>query len=354
MTYRPPALRVRPPHRRPRSRRGSTGPGAPPFLDRASLSVLFVFLFAMGIGATAGLLGGFQTLPAPSSYNSPFSSVLGIALVTAFLALLVAWLYVGLLRREKGNGNGIPGMGYTAIALFVVILVSAGILALATYDQTHRPSAIEGSGGGPAGSNNSPAGGGGGYGGNGTNSTHSSSPPPLSNVSRSAGTPPTIMALGVTVVLALVLVPTILYLVRRDRRPEIWEPEQPPQLIHTLEQAVASLEAGDLGEARSRIISAYSALLSELEHQQVPELEHSTPREIEEIMSSKLSLSTPSAHDLRLLFEEARYSEHPMGETQALAARQSLSLVIDQLKSRPLVGPTRPEAATALTPGRGS
>lgn len=321
-------------------------------MDRASLSVLFVFLFAMGIGATAGLLGGFQTLPPPTSYNSPFSSVLGISLAIACLALVVVGLYVGLLHRQKGDSSSIPGLGHTAIALFLVILIAAGFLALASYDQPHRPSAIEGGGGSPVTGNNSTAGGGGGYNGNGTNSTRSSSPPPSSNVSRSAGTPPAVLALGGTVVVALVLVPTILYLIRRDRKSEIWEPKPPPQLIHTLEQAVASLEAGDLGEARTRIISAYRALLSELEQQNVPGLEHSTPREIEELMTSKLSLSTPSAHDLRLLFEEARYSEHPMGETQALAARQSLSQIIDQLKSRPLAGPGRPEAATVLTPGR--
>ena len=68
-------------------------------------------------------------------------------------------------------------------------------------------------------------------------------------------------------------------------------------------------------------------------------------------MEQKLALSSPSAHGLRELFEEARYSEHPMSDAHAESARQCLSEVLEQLKRSLVPSPAKPPSPVATEAG---
>lgn len=294
---------------------------------------MFVFLFAVGLGATAGLLGGFQTLPVPTTFNGQNIEMLGTVVAMMLLAIPIVAMLVFSLRSRGGMPIFSEGAGASLLTFILVLLIVSGIFAAATLLHYHRPTAYV-PGGNETGGGNATTGNTSNPGGNATNGTASKGPPALGGLLDSPYTPVLEMTV-VGIILSLVLVPLALYLVRRERRSDLGPPsEGPTELVHQLEQAVASLEAGDLSGARERIVSAYAALLKELKAEGVEDLELLTPREIEVLMETRLALSSPSAHDLRSLFEEARYSEHQMTEAQATAARRCLVEVLDQLKAK--------------------
>ncbi|MDE1821664.1 MAG: DUF4129 domain-containing protein [Euryarchaeota archaeon] len=313
-------------------------------IDRGSLAIMFVLLFSLGLGATAGLLGSFQTLPPPTRFGSPYTYEVGFIVFSVLLASLVlGFVYVRVRNRKSGSWFA-QGSGVTLLAFLMVVLVIFGLLGLASLSQQHRSWGSLGPGGT----------------GNSTNGTTGPPPPPggggtNNGSTRTNSTPgsllaspytPTLFALSGGIVLSLIVVPVAAYLVRRGKPRPGAAPPPGRELLTKLEEAVAQLDAGELGEAKRRIVEAYAALLKELEGRGIPDLETSTPREVEGLMGTHLRLDSPSAHALRTLFEEARYSLHPMGEEQAKAAKASLSDVLGQLKAAGPGATTTPSTTT--------
>jgi hypothetical protein len=325
-----------------RARRGATGSsgrrtapsdGSLGANERATLLGVFVVVFAVGMGASAGLLQGFQVLPAPAANHAPLNvGVFGWLVVALGLSLVVIAFIVLLFRGSKGQGGIPPGAAISLLTLVLTFVIVIGILALASHDQgqtllTGGNTTIGGS------TNSSHPGGGGGGGGGGnlsgkTNGTFGkpSSVPPISVL---------VESLGVGVVLAIVLVPLSTFLVLRWRRRgrEVYLGPS-PELISKLESALDALKRSSTTEARGRIIEAYALLLSSLEARRLPNLEQSTPREIEGEMAQTLRLSTPGARALRELFEEARYSTHVMTVEQEQRAVESLASILEELRSK--------------------
>ena len=307
--------------------------------------MMFVFLFAIGLGATAGLLGGFQTLPPPTTFNGarPATLVVVAAVLAVSIPALIGLVWV--LRNRNGQAIFSQGAAVTLLALVLVLLVTAGLMALGSMLDYHRVTGYVPGGNSTAAGGNTTTGNSTVPNGNSTNTTAAKGPPPPLRSLLNSPYAPMLLPLTIGIILSLVLVPLISYALRRGRTPAPPAETGPPELVQHLEQAVASLEMGDLSEARAKIVSAYGALLRDLETRGVGDLDLLTPREIELLMESRLGLSSPSAHSLRELFEEARYSEHSMSEAQAAAARASLVEILEQLKAR------LPSAGAAETAG---
>lgn len=333
-----------------------SGPLRPPparrFGDRAALLGVFILLFAIGLGATAGLLPNFQTLAPPSSGRAPLSASV---LLWCFVALLIGLVGIAailvLLRGKRGVGAGInAGASLSLLTLALTCVIVIGVLTLGlelessqlpsshSFNQTNGTGA-PGSPGSPGGG--SPSGPGGGNLSNKTGHTTSGGSPP-----------PAIPVVTVTTVIgiiaALLVVPLAALLLSRPRT-ERWGFEPPPaEVLRELEAAVAALKAGSAQDARDRIIRAYGVLLKDLRARKMPDLDISTPQEIEALMARRLLLSSTASTALRRVFEEARYSSHEMGPVQASEAVASLEKVLEEI--RLATEAALREAASELSP----
>lgn len=88
---------------------------------------------------------------------------------------------------------------------------------------------------------------------------------------------------------------------------------------------ITELQLG--GDVRSAILACYQRFCQLLGTQGVQGQEAMTPRELESLAVRGLSVSAESANDLTSLFEEARYSQHPLGETDRDRAVRSLEQI---------------------------
>jgi len=96
-----------------------------------------------------------------------------------------------------------------------------------------------------------------------------------------------------------------------------------------IKRALYGLATGD--EYRKTIFEAYSRMCAHLAKYGYSRQDHVTPREFERAMRLALPLDTESIRSLTRLFEEARYSNHSMGERSRQSAIGSLRQVEREL-----------------------
>ena len=137
---------------------------------------------------------------------------------------------------------------------------------------------------------------------------------------------------------ALVAVPGVISAVV-DRRPKhlsaAGEAEQArEQFKQALAEATAALQAG--ADPRTTIVRLYQRLLAEL-GPKVNDLDKLTAEEIRTLTLAQLQVRPDAAEALTRLFEEARYSTHPMGPAAAERCRAALQVVEADLAQGPKV-----------------
>ena len=86
-------------------------------------------------------------------------------------------------------------------------------------------------------------------------------------------------------------------------------------------------------EVRQRIIQLYGALLIALSPG-LGDLEGRTPREVEWLAVRYLGVKPPTAHELTWLFEEARYSSHPLAREGVVRAEKALASLMTDLQNQ--------------------
>jgi len=96
-----------------------------------------------------------------------------------------------------------------------------------------------------------------------------------------------------------------------------------------IKRALYGLVTGD--EYRMIIFGAYKKMCAHLEKFGYTREEHVTPREFSRALKLALPLDTRSIKMLTKLFEEARYSDHEMGEEGRQAAIESLRYIESEL-----------------------
>ena len=111
----------------------------------------------------------------------------------------------------------------------------------------------------------------------------------------------------------------------RRRRPE--GPEGRSRLIaaRAVKQTISDLQLG--ADVRDAILACYQRFCTLLGARGIASQESLTPRELEDLAVRRLDVTADSAETLTSLFEEARYSEHALGEPDRDRAVRSLETI---------------------------
>lgn len=110
------------------------------------------------------------------------------------------------------------------------------------------------------------------------------------------------------------------------RRPPGSGPALPRRAAaEALRETIADLELG--GDVRTTILACFQRFCSLLGMRGLRDQDAMTPREIEDAAIRKLRVKADDASALTALFEEARYSEHPLGEPARDRALRSLRAI---------------------------
>lgn len=293
---------------------------------RASRVLLVVLLVALAVGAAASLILGAATGPGgPPVKVSQLvipSEWVGYAAIAFFALVMVLFL----IQRLTGGSTGVPSR---FVVNFLVVL-----LILLLFFVVFR--AFGGGGVAPTGAV--------GTGGNAT-----SAPPPSPNGSTNGtaiggGTPflfPVLpgwvffAAVAVVVVFAASVALPVARTALRTRR---WERSRRRSGAETAGQVRLALEGAarqlDLGnDPREVIVGLYGQFLGRLSPL-VGWVDPETPEEIRTRHLRLLGIRPSAAETLTRLFEEARYSSHPLGPDHLARARAAIQAALEDLDRR--------------------
>jgi hypothetical protein len=304
-------------------------PAASESRARPPTTVLVVLAMALGFGAVAALLTA--PLPHQPSSAGPTSGVpqltgfRGLQVVAgASVAVIFGWIGLLIYQRLR-RGNSLP---FNFGARYIVTLAVVLLLLLAFLILAHAPASPAGTTPGkPAPGPPMPPPGANGSGGSNNSSALSRTPAP----------PPVLVwveILGAAVAAAigiLVVYPLVSRLASRARNAT--GPDAPSPGRRAIADALAALEARPFADPRAVIVALYGRLLVQVEPR-VEGIEHYTPREIERVAVATLGVGGETARTLTGLFEEARYSTHPMDADDSVRARAALGRALEEMDAR--------------------
>jgi hypothetical protein len=291
-----------------------------PAWQRSTVATLLVLAVLVGIGAA--LLLGSSPHSSPARAGELIIDLPVSAWGLLFLAPLLVGLCAILIQRWLHPPSSRSQRWLALQALILIGLVLASVYVL---------QALGSSGGGgsigyvtgpvaPTPTNNST---GGGIGAGGTGG-----PTQITTLSF----PPWALDVAVAVVAGIVAVLALPGVLRRvvDRgRFRTTRPLDPAALAATLASAAAALERGE--DPRATIVRLYVQLLPVVAPK-VGDLSALTPQEIAARLVEGLGVGRPASQELTRLFEEARYSTHPMGAEEASRCRTALGSVENDLR----------------------
>ena len=297
---------------------------SPPVRNRSSVVLLVVVLVALAIGGAASLVAGSASAaPFHSGRYSEFTVSFGEfeAVLFGLLALgagLAIWVRLG------SSNQAIPGR-FVAFAL--AALVAGVVLAV-----------LLGAVGSGAGGffSNGPANSTGSAPSNPTNGTGTPLPGGSGGVLASLGFPPWalyVIVAAVVCVLAAVTLPSLWSRYGRSDRGAVARKRSAAEIEEVLAAASHDLAAGN--DPREVILALYAALLRRVDPM-IGGVDLQTPAEIEELHLTRLGVRPSAAAALTRLFEEARYSSHPIGPADADAARVAIDAARADLDRVPL------------------
>jgi len=104
--------------------------------------------------------------------------------------------------------------------------------------------------------------------------------------------------------------------------------------LEAVHDAIKIISESQIADPRSRIIACYQRLVRTVSALGAPISPDQTARELEREIRRIFLLDGNSVRDLTKLFEEARYSMHPITEVQSLEAGQYLREIEEELQHR--------------------
>jgi hypothetical protein len=295
---------------------------------RVSWVLLVVLVVALATGAAASILVTASTAPPPPSHT--VSLVLLPQWVVTAISIGFAALVIGTLVLW-GLRSG-PSPMLTRMALSVLMVVLLGILFVVGARFLGVGGGIGMSGSGTS---------------TGNNTTLSHNTTPIKGGLNATGNGTIVLfpglpgwvpfaALGIVVLLIVVVgVPqTRRYLAERSEGGRIRRGSAatvPAGMREALTRASSELDLG--GDPRLVILALYAAMLEQLKPM-VDDIGTSTPEEIRASHLVRLGVRPEAARTLTRLFEEARYSTHPMGPAESVRAQESVQMALDDLARR--------------------
>ncbi len=288
--------------------------------------LVIVLVAALAAGAAASILAGATTAPAPTS--TPASElylplwVFFVAVLGMLGVIIVTWVLVRLSSETKGVSNSTLVNALLAILTISLFIVGLRVFGVGGPPPPTSPSTSSTNSSSPTGTSGS---------GNTTNlsglgayTLFPSVPPWV----------PFVVLAFVVLILVVVAVPqTRRYLTERQDRlaPKMGSTPEPPGVRAALTRASAELDLG--ADPRLVVLALYSEMLMHLQPM-VGSVETSTPEEIRTVHLVRLGVRPEAARTLTRLFEEARYSTHPMGPKESLRAQEAVRATLDDLKRR--------------------
>jgi len=294
-----------------------------PATPRVPWMLLVIVVAALAVGAAASILVGASIAPSPSSGPASLVFLPDWILVLAsggFILFVVGILVVSRLRSG-------PTLSRNPLAAIALSTILAMFVLLFVFNYLHIPPLGTGGSG-----TTTP-------GGNGTPPP----PPPAggNNVTGPGGVitwlgvPPWLpfVVLAAVVLLAVVAAPRLHRYIgdRRAGSATRAASSDAKGVREALSRASTDLGLG--GDPRVVILNLYAALLQRLTPL-VRKLDASTPEEIRAAHLERLGVRSGPARTLTRLFEEARYSSHPMGPEASRRAQEAVRAVLDDLDRR--------------------
>jgi hypothetical protein len=295
----------------------------PPASPRVSAVLLVVVALALCVGAAASLVASAAS--APSYQPGPIQDVyltgaeLGYIFLAAFLFVVGLLVWIWYDRRRSSPGSILVG----GLVLVLALLLFFALLHFATPTGGSQ-SIVQPS----PGNNNTTT--------PGTQTNNSTAVP--------VGTPGGSLGFGgvqIPWTLIFVVVAVVGLVAAAVLAPALWRRGQDPtarrraarladidRAQSALRTAAASLDAG--GDPREVIIRLYGTLLSWVAPM-VGSVDVDTPEEIRLTHLVALGIHPSPAATLTRLFEEARYSTHPMASDAAARAREAIAIAREDL-----------------------
>ncbi|MGA7923306.1 MAG: DUF4129 domain-containing protein [Thermoplasmata archaeon] len=286
------------------------GAGARTLSRPAALLVLFI-VAAVAFGIAAALIAS-PAVPTPPQFASPGDPGFLILEVVSFavLALVVGGLALFLWQRFRGGSLPFPGSA--VLVALVVLLMLVGFVEVSHLVSSSSL---------PMGSN--PGGSGSGNSSGGSLSGNNSTNPTLGGGSAITPLLPSwwtyAAVIGIAVIVAALLLPFLL----ARTGPLRSRPPSDATLRSSVAEALQTLRDGSDASPRERIIRAYARLLERVTWG-TADLSALTPREIRALCVERMRIRSGTAHELTGLFEEARYSTHPLTNDAVIRAEGAL------------------------------
>lgn len=140
--------------------------------------------------------------------------------------------------------------------------------------------------------------------------------------------PSTGYSIGILVLLASML--AVLFFFFRHKRISEARSETEEDISSTADRAITELHEGE--DVRDVIIRNYQKMLIILEEEGIRQKISFTPRELEKMALSNLSLTEKTIDEMTELFEEAKYSDHPLGERERDRAIKNFKQIKNEIE----------------------
>ncbi len=282
--------------------------------SRAYPALLALVGVALAAGAAAALLTGVTPQPAPTSGSAPVELpdwLLGLLFLSPLIIGLVGYILQrgpSAVGNRKRNALGLLGP-FAGVLVFILLFIVAShyiggggcfVYCGSTITTVTNNTTV--------GHNNTTT--------TPVNVTSTVAPPlSLSNVL------PIVIVIAVAFVAAAVAIPALLSRSARQKEEGLAEADRARDARAALSAAVSELDEGR--DPRRVIVRLYDRLLSRVSPLGVG-VEFSTAEEIRANQLLPLGVRRPAADTLTRLFEEARYSTHPMDAAAAGLARDAI------------------------------
>lgn len=296
-----------------------------PTSARPSFILLFVLAAALAFGAAASLLIGAATSPGVSPQSVSLVVIPNWLIGDSLLAII--GVVVGVLVYQRFTQGTLPVPGAITTRMVVVLLLA--ILLLAAYHLAW------GTGPAPNGSVTT------GQNGthiivNNTTTTHNSTATGGSPLFSIPSWPPWSGFVLIAVILLIIAVVAVPLTGRRRGTPGVAKPPERRVIAEVKGALARAAEELDRGQdPRAVILALYGTLLDRLEPQ-VDDLAVATPEEIRVQHLVRLGIRPEAAMVLTRLFEEARYSSHPITADAADTARRAVRDALADLARTPV------------------
>ncbi|MCK4757730.1 MAG: DUF4129 domain-containing protein [Thermoplasmata archaeon] len=134
---------------------------------------------------------------------------------------------------------------------------------------------------------------------------------------------------AVAVVALFIFAVTQITHLRSEKYPDVDMDAVAEEVGQTIQRAIDDMTTGT--DVRSSIMRCYRDMCKLAAQHGISDEEHLTPREFESRIGSRLPITDEKLHDLILIFEEARYSDHSLSEEMRERAMKALNTIKDDL-----------------------